>query len=296
MVQFTKKMAILPMASVLIGTGLHAKAATVSENSTAWYGLDGNFDFIADQQTGQPQGDALGSSATGDYGLLVTYNAGGVSTTDGTFGFRIRLDGPGGNNNNVKYSSAAFLGIDADGNNSIDLFVGVNFSGNKTDLGIFDPGTGLNTGPSNTSINSTPVLSYAVSSTNYNYRPVNFPDDGGTTNDLNPNVNRPEVDYYLSVMVDFADIVAFLGAKSIAITDATSLRFIAATSNNGNTLNQDILGIDDKNFNDTGQVWSETGGMTSFVSPNDITLIPEVGSVTLLAAGTGFFLLRRRRI
>ena len=100
-------------------------------------------------------------------------------------------------------------------------------------------------------------------------------------------------------MVDFADIVAYLGAKnnSITITNESLLRFIAATSTQGNTLNQDILGIDDKNFTDTGQVWSQTGGMTSFfVTANEIQTIPEIGSVMLLGAGTCMILLRRRRI
>ena len=188
------RLASLPVIFIIIGAGVCAQAATVSESSDSWFGLVGAFDFIEDQQTGQPAGDALGDSANGDFGLLVTYNA-GLTSTDGTFGFRMRLDAPGGNKNSIAYSSAAFLGIDADGDDSIDVFIGVNFSGNKTDLGIFDPGIGVNTGPSNTSIDSTPVLAYALSGSNYDYRPVNYLTDGGTTNDLNPNVNKPEGAY-----------------------------------------------------------------------------------------------------
>jgi len=259
-----------------------AHAATVSAPSLQWTVLQGNYDFIADQQTGQPPGDIVGVGT--NYGLFVTHNDNGAaSKTDGTFGFRLRLDGPDSQGNPSQFQRAAWLGIDADFNDTLDVFIGVNRSGQANSLGIFAPGTGANNSPSTTTISSTAYRSYVIGTSTFDYRPVNFLTDGGTTNDVNSAVSKPEPDYYVSVMVDFADIVSFLSTKGILINDSSPLRFVAATSTQGNAFNQDIGGVNG-GLNST-VLWSQTGAYTAFVTANGNITIPEPAPALLLLFG-----------
>ena len=229
-----------------------------------------------------------------DYGLFVTLNDNGnLSNTDGSLGFRLRLDGPGGNKNSTKYERAAYLGIDADFNDSIDVFIGVNFSGSKQELGIYSAGSGANNSPDSLSIEKTPIKTYPISSSNYNYRAVDYETDGGTTNDLNPG-KKGEPDYYLSMLVDFSDIVSYLTGKGIKITDKTPLRYIAATSTQGNKLNADIAGVNGKT--ESGSTWTELGVFSETVTAaGNVILVPEPGSILLLVLGATLPLLRRVR-
>jgi len=257
-----------------------AHAASVSAPSLQWTVLQGNYDFIADQQTGVPAGDIVGVGT--NYGLFVTHNDNGAaSRTDGTFGFRLRLDGPDSNKAPSQFQRAAFLGIDADFNDTIDVFIGVNLSGQQNSLGIFAPGTGANNSPSTTTISTSAYKAFVIGPSTFDYRPVNFSTDGGTTNDVNSAGAKP--DYYVSVMVDFADIVSFLSTKGILINDSSPLRFVAATSTQGNAFNQDIGGVN-SGLNST-VLWSQTGAYTAFVTANGNITIPEPAPTLLLLFG-----------
>ncbi len=83
----------------------------------------GNYDFIADQQTGQSSGDIVGSGT--DFGLFVTFNDNGNSSaTDGMIGFRLRMDAAGGGaKSKPAFDRVAWIGIDADINGTIDTFL-----------------------------------------------------------------------------------------------------------------------------------------------------------------------------
>ncbi|MEP2777143.1 MAG: hypothetical protein ABJQ93_14460 [Luteolibacter sp.] len=276
-------------------TCTYALSATVSAPALLWTGLQGNYDFVDDQPSGLADMNIVGAGLNS--GLFVTHNDNGpLSLTDGTFGFRLRLDAPGGNKNNPKYERAAYIGIDADFNDTIDVFIGVNFSGSKQELGIYAPGSGLNNSPDNTSVGAL-VKSYTVNSSTYSYRAVNYLTDGGTTNDLNP--ANGQNDYYLTVMVNFADIVSYLSEKGILITDQSPLRFVAMTSNNGNNLNADIAGI--SGSANAANTWSQTGAFTQAVNANGIAVsgatitIPEIRSAMMLQVGALLLLLRRNR-
>jgi len=265
-------------------------AASVSAPSIEWMAVEGNFDFIGDEE--EAELDIVGQPK--DYGLFVTHSGNGSeSYTEGVFGFRLRLDAAGGNQKETKYEKAAFLGIDADLNDSLDVFIGVDFSGKQPVLGLFAPsGEGKgNNGPANTAISHTPFRLYEISKSNYSYRPVDFEMDGGTTNDLNPG-GQGEPDYYLSVMVDFADIVKYLSGQGIQIDKRSPLRFWAASSTMGGSLDGDIAGIDGA-WQPEG-TWRELGALSQEVVVS-VTVIPEPGSAAVLAVGSMALLLRRRR-
>ncbi len=92
--------------------GSCANGAAVAAFSTLWTPMIGNYDAIADQQ-GNIGGDIVGSGT--DYGLLMTFNNNGTaSSTDGTLGFRIRLDTATPPANKPAFDRAAWIGIDAD--------------------------------------------------------------------------------------------------------------------------------------------------------------------------------------
>lgn len=269
-----------------------ASAATVSDPSSMWTHFAGNYDYLADQQTGQSAGDIVGDTAS-NYGFFVTFNDNGSSSaTDGTLGFRLRLDDAGGTKKNPAFDRVAWIGIDADTNGSIDVFLGLNIQGNSSELLIASPGTSANISPNTTSIAITPYQTYALTTDNYNYRPVNYTTDGGTTNDVTTTTTG-DPDYYVSFMVPFTDVVAFLSTSSIQINDQSPLRYVTATSTQTNSLNQDLGGVDG-NIN-SATTWVDLGGFTQIVTANG-TLIPEPTSGLLaLISLTAALLIRRRR-
>lgn len=222
-------------------------------------------------------------------------DSGDASDTDGTLGFRVRLDESGGNNNNPAYTNVLWVGIDANLNGAIDVFLGANFQGNSSQFEIRAPGNGANTSPNTTTIANSTFRSYAIDTiedatpANFSYRPVNFLSDGGDTDDVTQNTTG-DIDYYLSFMIPFADIVQFLGElqSPIQITDKSPLRYVVATSTQVNSLNQDIGGVSG-GVNDS-RTWVEIGGFTNPVVP-----VPEPsGSMLLLVSLAGGCLIRRR--
>ncbi|WP_035603611.1 hypothetical protein [Haloferula sp. BvORR071] len=267
------------------------EAATVSSASSSWTALAGNYDYLADQQTGQPASDIVGSGTNG--GFFTTFNNNGsASSTDGTLGFRIRLDEADGNKNNPAWSAILWVGIEANGDNAIDVFLGVGMQGSTPVMGIYAPGGQANTSPSTTSIASSATYSYTRDANNYSYRPVNYLTDGGTTNDATPSTTG-DPDYYLSFMMPFADIVGFLkNNKSINITDQSSLRYVVATSTQTNSLNQDLGGVN--GGVNSAQTWSQLGGFSQTVNASGNT-IPEPSSFVMIAPLTLLAALRRRR-
>jgi hypothetical protein len=283
---FSRLLAFICLASFTVS------AATVSDPSTAWTQFAGNYDYLADQQTGQKAGDMVGDT-TGNYGFFVTFNDNGsASATDGTLGFRLRLDQAGGTKKDPVFDRVAWIGIDADTNGSIDAFLGLNLQGSSSNLLIAAPGTGANTSPNTTTVSNTPYQTYALTTANYNYRPVNSTADGGTTNDVTTTTTG-DPDYYVSFMIPFTDVVAFLETSSIQINDQSGLRYVTATSTQTNSLNQDLGGVNGAVNSATTSV--DLGGFTQIVTANG-TLIPEPSSGLLVIASlTAALFVRRRR-
>ncbi len=262
----------------------------VSDPSGLWTVLGGTYDYLADQQTGQPAGDIVGVGA--NQGFFTTFNPNGaVSHTDGTLGFRLRLDAAGGPANKPAFDRVAWVGLDANADAVLDAFIGLGLQGSAEVLGIFAPGNSANTSPNTTSINSRPVTEYALTSANYNYRPVNYLTDGGTTNDVTASTTG-DPDYYVSFMVPFADVVSFLTGRSIAVTDQSPLRYVVATSTQLNSLNQDLGGVN--GGVNSSLSWGQLGGFSSFVDASG-TPIPEPEPLALALAATGVLAACRRR-
>lgn len=296
---FMKPLSILmPLWLAQLGAAGAAAYVPVAGSSTLWTPMVGNFDYQADQQTGQAEADIVGGTGI-NHGFLVAFHGNDtVSSIDGTLAFRVRLDAADGPPNAPQYTGLLWVGIDGDTDGDIDLFVGANMQGSASSnaIELRNPGSDLNISPSTTSISSSAYKSYSLDTiedatrANYNYRPVDFATDGGNTNDLTQ-ATSGDPDYYLSFMVPFADIVEYLGSlpNPIQIDDATTLRFVVATARQSNRLNQDIGGLP-KNFDDT-QTWENLGGFTPPYTP-----VPEPSGILVLGSlATGCLLRRRRR-
>lgn len=268
-----------------------AAAVLVSDPSTFWISLDGNYDYLDDQQTGQKAGDIVGEGL--NRGLFVTFDDNGsASDTDGTIGFRLRIDDVDGPKKKPQFDRVAWIGIDADLSGSIDVFLGLNMQGSTEEIGVYSPGTDSNTSPNTTSIDATPYRSYALTSTNYNYRPVDYTTDGGTTNDATP-ATSGDPDHYVSFMVPFADVVSFLEGRAISITDQTPLRYVSATSTQANSLNQDLGGVD--GGVNSSVTWEDLGGFSGILRAN-ATAVPEPSAPLLIMGSVvGALGIRRRR-
>ena len=167
------------------GPQAHASMVDVTAPTTSWTIItyaNNNPDPSTDQQTGSEEGDIVGNALHPSFYTM--FGDGGTpSTTDGTLAFRIRL---GADVNPSGFKTALFVGIDANKDGAIDLFVGVNNSGAADTIGIWNPGAGLNISPNTTTIVSTPLRTYTQTATNYNWMAVNLTNDPtvGTATDL----------------------------------------------------------------------------------------------------------------
>jgi hypothetical protein len=264
-------------------------AIALSSSSTEWVSVGAKFDFLDDQQTGAKAGDIVGDGP--NPGFLTSFDpVSDASHTDGLLSFRVRLDAFGGNANNPQFDRVVWIGIDADVNGSIDVFVGVNRSGSANTVGIYAPGSGANTSPSTTSISSTPYYSETLSSLNYDYRAVGA-GDGGTTIDLT-STTSDDVDWYVSFRVPYGSVTGFLDtpAVGIHITDESPVRYISATSTQANSLNQDLGGV--LGGVNSSTTWTDLGGFTAVINASG-TPVPEPGAVGF--AGMLALVLSRRR-
>jgi hypothetical protein len=170
-----------------------------------------NNDPLNDQQTGQADGDIVGTLANPAF--YRAYNG-----TD--LYFRVRLGAA-----QVKAGVPAFggylsIGIDANRDGAVDLFLGVN---KDNYLEFRAPGTGLNISPSTTSI-ATALAAYKIAQTSSNT-------------------------LYTQVTATLQG--AMKGLAGIDITESTAMGYILATSTQANSLNQDLGGVNNKTYDPT---------------------------------------------
>ena len=250
----------------------HATIVDLTFPTTDWTPIqysNNNPDPSNDQQTGSSEGDIVGNALHAS-AYTMFGNAGTPSLTDGTLGFRIRI---GADVNPSGFKTALFVGIDANNDGALDLFLGLNNSGAANEVGIWNPGTGLNVSPSTTSIVSTPLVSYTEGASNYYWSQVTTVNDPsvGTATDLD---GGGQVDYFLGFSVPFADVVSQLALLGIAFDENSTLSYVIATATQANSLNQDLNGVD-KNY-DGALTWSLLGVLSNPMTASGISMVPEV--------------------
>jgi hypothetical protein len=272
-----------------------ASVVDVTAPTTSWTPVqytNNNPDPSNDQQTGSAEGDIVGNAAHPSF--YTTFgDAGTPSTTDGTIAFRIRL---GADVSPAGFKTALFVGIDANRDGALDLFVGVNNSGAADTIGLWNPGNGANTSPNTTSIVSTPLVTYTQSATNYHWAPVNTTIDPtvGTATDID---GGGQTDHFLSFSVPFNDVVTQLAVRGISgINENSTFSYVMATATQANSLNQDLNGVP-KTY-DGAATWSTLGALADPLSASGVAVVPEVNpgmagaALAVLAIATQY----RRRV
>lgn len=236
-------------------------------------------DFSDDQQTGIPEADIVGDTINPAFYFRFD-DAGTPSSTDGAIGFRVRL---GADKNPSGFGHFMGVGIDANGNGALDLFLAVDNSGNPDRVGIFDAGAGANTSPSTTSIVSSPLFSYPLSAANFDFEAVTAAiDPTATSFDIDAD---GDTDQFLTWVIPFADIVSALAGQGIAgFGDDVAMRFVIGSSTQPNALNQDLGGPDGGTTSTLS--WSTLGAISnSATASGGFAPIPEPNTGALVSLG-----------
>ena len=257
------------LASVLPAA---ASVVDLTAPTTSWTAIlysNNNPDPSNDQQTGASEGDIVGNAAHPS-AYTMFGDAGTPSLTDGTLGFRIRL---GADTNPIGFKTALFVGIDANSDGKLDLFLGVNNSGSADTIGIWNPGTGANVSPSTTSMVATPLVSYTPTASNYYWSPVTTTNDPsvGSATDLD---GGGQNDYFLGFAIPFSDIVAQLAAAGITFDQNSSLTYVVATATQANSLNQDLNGV--SGSVNSSLTWSQLGVLSNPMTAAGMAAVPEI--------------------
>jgi large repetitive protein len=249
----------------------HATVTPTTPTTGGWtvlpYPPGTQSDYVLDQQTGSEEGDIVGESGSGDLsGAYIAFNP-GTTPTNGFFGFRVRV---GADVSPPGYKSEMHVGIDANGDGRLDVFLSVDNSGVGSFLRIFAAGNGQNISPSTTTISNTPLFTYSEVASNYDFEAVTATIDPRILSSTNSNPldldRQGNNDYFLSFFFPFSDVVSALKTVGVTntITTNTLFRFVVASSTQPNSLNQDINGLNG-GVNSTNS-YTNTTGITPPVS------------------------------
>jgi hypothetical protein len=284
------------VSAMMLGTAQAQTTLIVSEDpttSTVWEEVlapgGGSFfgDDLSDQQTGQGQDDMVGSAT--DPGFWIGQ---GTIAGEESIGFRVQLDKVG---NKTEYTGNFRIGLEIEGDDDVDLFLGPKLGGNANNQGIMFqlPGSDLNDAPNTTSLgNNTDRIAFTSDNYNYKVNPNDPVDFNGTP------------DAILTFALSFADLNAYISANWSSIyngggtvpaapvlSSSSVFRFIAFTATQSNSINQDLFGVNgigSTRFTDGGGFSAPTFGDGSSAIPEPATFF----SVGLLLV---YPLCRRRR-
>jgi hypothetical protein len=279
-----KRRLLLAGIPLLVLLGSSARAVTIdpSSSTSSWTAIAYPTvlpDASDDQATGIPEADIVGNLTHA--ALYYRFDdAGTPSLTDGAIAFRARV---GADKNPAGFEHFIGVGLDANLDGALDLFLAVDNSGNPDRVGIFDAGSGANTSPSTTSIDSTALFSYALASTNFHFGAVNATiDPTATSSDLDADGST---DYFVSFVIPFADVVSALAAQGISgFDDTDAMRFVIGSSTQPNALNQDLGGP--TGGTTSTQTWSALGAFSNtLTSSGGFTPVPEPETASLVALG-----------
>lgn len=244
-------------------------------SSTGWLAIPyvTSPDFSDDQKTGANEADIVGNTT---YPALQTGfdDAGTPSLTDGNLAFRMRF---GADENPAGFKHVAVVGLDVDLNQSVDILIVVDNKGGTPEIAI-RPVNGAGTSADTTAIDTSGGISYTQTpGTNYSWLSVSALDPGPP--DLDADGAN---DFYLSFEVLFSDLVTEVNALNLlgppGFTQNTQVSYVAGSSTNSNSINQDWSGLD-ASAGAWSQPWSAGGALSSAIA------VPEPGTAALLAAG-----------
>jgi large repetitive protein len=245
--------------------------------------------------TQDPQGDSQAGAADTDivgdasHGSLYTAfdNRGTGSTADDLLLFRLRIDNPT-NSSPPNFNGVAIVGIDANGDGRIDLFVSVDGRNNTRAVRLMDPGTGANLSPSTTTTSPLPT-GWLANNGVYPFAPGNYSVvavSAATDSDWNGNADLGgdgNTDIFVSWAIPISDLATVLakaspvdrngvygprGTTGIAGFDQnTVVRYVSFTQTQPGPINGDLNGVG-RNY-DRNATFAELGAFTAPMSATD---------------------------
>lgn len=274
-----------------------------------------------DSQAGSSDTDIMGDASHGSF--YTAYDDNGTLTTgDDTLAFRLRIDNPSSPGG---FSGIAVVGMDANLDGRIDLFVTVDARGSQRIVQLLDPGTGANISPSTTSTSALPTGwlpnngIYAMTASNYAVATVNVNSDTHWEPTHDDDIgNDGKVDVLVSWKIPIADLATVLGKPSPMDSQGsygprgstgisgynkdTQVQYISFTATQPGPINGDLNGVGsyDKNatFASLGAFTSPMSAsnpvsdgpgvtITTPISGDDILIDSEDASVTFTGAVKG---------
>jgi len=266
---------------------LGASLLTTPSDSSFWLAVPNiGLDPVADLQTGQHDADLVG----------IISDPGFFTGWDGTsLYFRIRQGSA--SHTGPTYSGLTWIGIDANLDGALDLFIGINNQGSNSSITFNKPGSDANTSPKTTSI-VTAAAPYVISesTSNFDYEFVNSTIDPMGSSAPGYDLNSPAdgTDVYLTILVPFfgpsgtATLQgALAGIASLTVDEKTALRYILATSTQQNSLNQDIGGT--SAGGSSTSTYTQLGAFSPTITATGV-VVPEPSTVLMLISGFGLCL------
>lgn len=260
-----------------------------------------NKDPVGDSQAGAADTDIVGDATHGS--LYVAFDDNGTATTaDDTLLFRLRIDNPTATNN---FAGVAVVGMDANLDGRVDLFMTVDARNNTRAVRLEDPGTGENISPSTTSTAPLPGGwlpndgVYPFTASNYGVAPVNVGTDPNWTGNTDLGGNG-STDAFVSWRVPIADLAVVLAKPSLAdrygvygprgasgiqgFTKDTTVRYVSFTQTQDGPINGDLNGV--PRSYDKNATYSSLGTFTAPMSAaNPVSAGPTVAVTTPISGG-----------
>lgn len=244
-------------------------------------------DYPSDTQANSDDLDLVGDA---DHAAVYTRfddNSTPLITDDGELGYRLRM---AGNKPPATFGGQAWIGADVNSDGALDLFIGAN----RNTISIHFAGTGSNTSPNTTTIDSTPFWSTPVSGSNFSWTEIDSALDPSATNlDID---NGGRTDYMLTFTVPFSQVVGAVDSlfPTLDFDDTAPLAYVTATATQGNSLNSDLNGLEGTSSDLT---WTDLKALSPEVFVDGEPVVPEPGASALvmaMAAGLFFFVQKRR--
>ncbi|HYP05126.1 MAG TPA: hypothetical protein VER03_02735 [Bryobacteraceae bacterium] len=319
-------------ATLLVSVTPALASASVTYNTKYWFAVGAMnqtsvFDYQKDAQTGDPRAELVGNSTNPGFYFAYDSNTNG-GLNQGRLLFRVRVAAFDTNlsdqtiptNAPGEYGSALFIGIDANLDSKIDLFVMADDRGSSSSKGvkIYFPDCGNSatncfTGPSTTNLGAQHpgVAPFVTTGTNANFNwaqvssttdpRANLDTDVATLDEQegkNSNYHNP--DGFFSFAVDVQTIGNALATLStpIAFSPTTEMRFITITGQQDNTFNQDTGGCDDGGRGKGGGYATWECAFSNIIKPASYVPSPEPGTYATMGGALvllGYYRRRRHR-